>query len=95
MQSTSHTYLSNSWKLITLLLLIDDIHDLLRALVPFGIFDEAKAIQSKFAGFLVDLQSAIPTIFVPIQLQPGRVGITLVYNQVDGLLMHIITVCFP
>ncbi|KAI9277147.1 IKI3 family-domain-containing protein [Phascolomyces articulosus] len=50
----------------------NDMHDLLRALIPFGYIEEARIMQNKFAQYLVDLKAAMSDIFVPLQLAPGR-----------------------
>ncbi|KAI8144910.1 IKI3 family-domain-containing protein [Fennellomyces sp. T-0311] len=50
----------------------NDLRDLLRALVPFGYIEEARAMQVKFAKFLADLKTALPDIFVPLQLAAGK-----------------------
>ena len=50
------------------------MHDLLRALIPFGYIEEARMIQAKFKQYLIDVKAAVPEIFVPLQLAPGRVN---------------------
>ncbi|KAI9485105.1 IKI3 family-domain-containing protein [Zychaea mexicana] len=50
----------------------NDMHDLLRALIPFGYMEEARILQTKFAQFLVDIKAAMDGIFIPLQLAPGR-----------------------
>ena len=58
----------------SLFILLDDMHDLLRALIPFGYIEEARMIQAKFKQYLIDIKAAVPEIFVPLQLAPGRVN---------------------
>ncbi|KAI8379248.1 IKI3 family-domain-containing protein [Radiomyces spectabilis] len=55
-----------------------DLGNLLRALVPFGYVEEARAIQHKFEGFLASLKEAMGTIFVPLQLASSQ------YQQEEG-----------
>ncbi|KAI7853743.1 IKI3 family-domain-containing protein [Circinella umbellata] len=50
----------------------NDMHDLLRALIPFGYVEEARMLQAKFKQYLIDMKAAVPEIFVPLQLAPGR-----------------------
>lgn len=53
---------------------LDDLGNLIRALVPFEYVEEARAIQEKFEKFIKELEASIATIFVPLQLTVSLVG---------------------
>ncbi|KAI8978613.1 IKI3 family-domain-containing protein [Pilobolus umbonatus] len=53
-------------------LMQNDMAQLVRALIPFEYIEEARAIQNKFDKFLQELETALPTIFVPLQLVVSR-----------------------
>lgn len=69
---------------------IDDIGNLLRALVPFGYVDEARSIQEKFEKFLDELKGSMETIFVPLQLAVSLVSLGIWY---DNLYIHCFFFC--
>ncbi|KAI7866463.1 IKI3 family-domain-containing protein [Spinellus fusiger] len=50
----------------------NDLHNLLRALAPFGYVEEARTIQNKFEHFLKEMVDAIPSIFVPLHLATSQ-----------------------
>jgi elongator complex protein 1 len=57
--------------------LIAELGNLIRALVPFEYVEEARAIQEKFDKYMKELESSIATVFVPLQLVVSLVSNTL------------------
>lgn len=53
---------------------LDDLGNLIRALVPFEYVEEARAIQEKFEKFIKELEASIATVFVPLQLTVSLVS---------------------
>jgi elongator complex protein 1 len=61
--------------IIFILFILDDLGNLIRALVPFEYVEEARAVQEKFEKFIQELESSMATIFVPLQLTVSLVSL--------------------
>ncbi|KAI9311999.1 IKI3 family-domain-containing protein [Dichotomocladium elegans] len=76
----------------------NDIHNLLKAMVPYGWLDEARQLQEKFAAFLVTIKEEIPAIFIPLQLPVGKVSVpSLMYIHLcddDDNSIMLLLVCY-
>lgn len=70
---------------------IDDLGNLIRALVPFEYVEEARAIQEKFKKFLKELEAEVPVIFVPLQLTVSLVSSLFYQSSFFFLCIKLIT----